>query len=112
MAVRAIVRLPPAVRAGEVVEVSTQITHAMETGYRVDAEGRTVPRDILRRFRCELLREGAPPLTLFEAELHPAIAANPYLAFRLVARESGTLRCRWEGDNGFRHEETAALVVG
>ncbi|GAP37136.1 thiosulfate oxidation carrier complex protein SoxZ [Piscinibacter sakaiensis] len=108
---RTLVRVPPRCRAGETIELSTLIAHPMETGYRVDAEGRPVPRDILRRYRCTLERAGRPPVVLFEAELHPAIAANPYLAFRIVARESGTLRFAWEGDAGFRHEQTAALVV-
>jgi sulfur-oxidizing protein SoxZ len=105
------IKLPPSARPGELVEVTTLIGHPMETGYRLDAEGRAVPRDILRRFSCHLEREGAPPELLFSAELHPAIAANPYLAFAFVATRSGTLRMRWEGDQGFSHVETATLTV-
>lgn len=111
MAARTIVRLPPAVKVGETFELTALIAHPMETGYRVDSEGKRLPRNILRRFRCQFEAPGAPPVLLFAADLHPAISANPYLAFSAVARASGQLRLRWEGDAGFRHEETVALVV-
>lgn len=58
----------------------------METGYRPDASGRRLPRDIIRRFSC---RQG--DRLVFSADLFPAISANPYLAFHAVATESGTL---------------------
>jgi len=45
------------------------------------------------------------------AELYPAVAANPYLAFTMVATESGTLSFSWEGDNGFAQTESVALTV-
>ena len=78
----------------------------METGYRSDNEGRTVPRDILRIFRCTF--DGEP---VFHAELHPAVAAYPYFAFHLRATRSGTLAFTWLGDQGFAQTETRALVV-
>ena len=58
----------------------------METGYRVDADGRVLPRDIVRRFECRYDGE-----LVFGADLFPAIAANPYLAFSALAVDSGTL---------------------
>lgn len=111
MATRTLVRLPPSVKAGAVYELSALIAHPMETGYRVDSEGKPLARNILRRFSCHLEAPGAPPVLLFAADLHPAISANPYLAFSAVASVSGQLRLRWEGDEGFRHDETVALVV-
>jgi sulfur-oxidizing protein SoxZ len=78
----------------------------METGYRAGADGRTLPRDIIRRFSCRYEGE-----LVFSATLHPAIAANPYLAFHVVAAETGTLSFTWEGDNGFAQTETARLSV-
>jgi sulfur-oxidizing protein SoxZ len=108
---RTVLRLPPSPKAGSVIELSVLIAHPMETGYRVDAEGRPLPRNIIRRFSCQFEAPGAAPEPWFSADLYPAIAANPYLAFSAVATASGTLRFTWEGDFGFRHEETAALVV-
>lgn len=106
MATRALVHLPPRVVRGDVFEVRALIAHPMETGFRVDSLGRVQPRDIVRRFECRLDGE-----LVFAADLHPAIAANPYLAFWLRARASGTLRLSWHGDRGFLHEEQLALTV-
>jgi sulfur-oxidizing protein SoxZ len=48
---------------------------------------------------------------IFRAELSPAIAANPFIAFFTTATESGTLAFQWSGDNGFTASETAAITV-
>jgi len=106
MATRALIHLPGAVPRGSVVEIRTTLAHAMETGHRRDADGVLRPRDIVTRFECRL--GGA---LVFAADLYPAIAANPYLAFTLRADAAGTLHFLWEGDNGFRHEETRPLVL-
>ncbi len=106
MAARAVITLPSTARRGDVIEVRTLIAHPMETGYRNGADGRPLPRDILRRFECRLDGE-----LVFAADLAPAIAANPYLAFTLRADAGGTLSFTWEGDNGFRHTETRPLAV-
>ncbi|MCC7428877.1 MAG: thiosulfate oxidation carrier complex protein SoxZ, partial [Alphaproteobacteria bacterium] len=44
------VRVPASARAGEIVEIRTQIDHPMETGLRRDEGGRPVPRNMLRSF--------------------------------------------------------------
>ena len=106
MAVRALVRLPPVVRRGEPFEVRSTLAHPMETGYRRDSDGRMLPRDIVRRLEVRLAGE-----TVFAADLHPAIAANPFVAFTLVAQAGGPLVLRWTGDRGFDHTETVMLVV-
>ncbi|MDB5763271.1 MAG: soxZ [Herminiimonas sp.] len=103
---RALINAPAAARRGEVIEIRTLIAHPMETGYRPGAEGQLLMRDIIRRFTCRY--NGEP---VFSAELFPAIAANPYLAFHTVATESGTLSFTWEGDNGFAQTETASISV-
>jgi hypothetical protein len=48
---------------------------------------------------------------VFRADLHPAMAANPFLAFRLRATRSGTLRFRWRDQHGEESVETRELVV-
>lgn len=106
MAVRARVTVPASAPAGSVVEVRTLIAHAMESGLRVDGDGRRVPQDLIRRFTCHLDQE-----LLFSADLHAAIAANPFLSFSWVARRSGTLRFTWSGDRGFAHTETVVFTV-
>lgn len=103
---RALIKVPATARRGEVIEIRTLIGHPMETGHRADSDGRKVPRDTIRRFACRYNGE-----TVFSAELFPAIAANPYIAFFTTAVDSGTLAFSWEGDNGFAHAETVAITV-
>jgi sulfur-oxidizing protein SoxZ len=103
---RTLLRVPADAQRGEVVEIRTLIQHPMETGFRPGEKGAMLPRDIIRRFTC---RYNNRPV--FEAELHPAIAANPYLTFCIRAEESGILAFTWEGDNGFSQTETRALIV-
>lgn len=102
----ALVNVPERVRRGEVIEIKTLVSHPMETGYRRTQLGVPIPRDIIRTFVCTY--NGTE---VFRAELHPAIAANPFLVFSTVATESGTLALQWTGDNGFSLTETVAIRV-
>ena len=103
---RTLIHMQGNARRGEVMQIRTLIGHVMETGYRVDAQGQLVPRDIIRRFTCRY--NGEP---VFAAELFAAIAANPFIEFSTVAIDSGALTFEWEGDNGFVHLESVALRV-
>lgn len=103
---RALIHMPESAVRGEVIEIRALIGHPMETGYRPGADGRVLPRNIIRRFTCRY--DGEP---VFTAELHPAISANPYLAFHTVAMDSGTLQFTWEGDEGFAQTEEKTLAV-
>jgi len=103
---RALIHMPEAARRGEVIEIRALIGHPMETGYRPGADGRIVPRDIIRKFVCRYNGE-----QVFGAELHQAISANPYIGFFTIATGSGTLEFTWEGDNGFAQTEKMQLTV-
>jgi sulfur-oxidizing protein SoxZ len=103
---RVLINVPPRAKRGEVIELKTLISHPMETGYRVGTNGAPIPRDIITLFSCTYNGE-----EIFRAELSPAIAANPFIAFFTTATESGTLAFRWSGDNGFSTTETAAITV-
>lgn len=102
----ALVNVPARARRGEIIEIKTLASHVMETGYRRSQVGAPIPRDIIRRFVCAY--NGTE---VFSADLHPAIAANPFLVFSTVATESGTLTFHWTGDNGFTLTESAPLTV-
>jgi sulfur-oxidizing protein SoxZ len=103
---RALITMPTSAKRGETIEIRTLINHPMETGYRRDAGGELLPRDLIRRFVCRY--DGEP---VFSAELHAAVSANPYLAFHTVATGSGVLSFTWEGDNGFTHTESRSIAV-
>ncbi len=102
----ALINVPERARRGEIIEIKTLIAHPMETGYRRSQVGARIPRDIIRLFVCTY--NGTE---VFRAELHPAIAANPFIVFSTVATDSGTLVFQWTGDNGFAVRESAAIVV-
>ena len=103
---RALITMPATAKRGDVVEIRTLIAHPMETGYRRGDDGRILPRNLIRRFACRYDGE-----TVFEAELHPAVAANPLIAFSTVATTTGALTFTWEGDNGFAQTESFLLTV-
>ena len=103
---RALENVPKTAARGDIIEIKVLISHPMETGYRPGADGRVVPRDIIRRFTCSYNDE-----EVFRAELFPAISANPFLVFTTVATESGTLTFTWTGDNGFAQTESATITV-
>lgn len=103
---RALVHLPPVLKAGQVFLVRATVQHAMESGFRAGSDGRVLPRDIVRRFEARV--DG---VLAFAADLHPAIAANPYLAFPLRLERSAELVLHWQGDGGFDHRETRRLDV-
>jgi sulfur-oxidizing protein SoxZ len=102
----ALISVPARARRGEIVEIKTLVSHPMETGYRRTQLGARIPRDIIRLFVCTY-----NGVEIFRAELHPAIAANPFIVFPTVATESGTLTFQWTGDNGFSVTESAAITV-
>jgi sulfur-oxidizing protein SoxZ len=103
---RALITMPATARKGEIVEIRTLIAHPMETGYRRGDDGSVLPRNLIRRFTCVYDGE-----TVFAAELYPAVAANPLIAFSTVATVSGTLTFTWDGDNGFAQTERIAITV-
>lgn len=103
---RALINLPARARRGETIQIRAMISHPMETGYRPDQQGRLIPRDIVNGFECLF---GAEPV--FSCELFPAISANPYLAFTMVAEASGELTFRWRDDSGGVVEEKRRIEV-
>ena len=106
MAARTLINVPAKAKRGEVIQIKTLISHAMETGFRHDNVGQIVPRDIITAFTCTYNGE-----TIFEAALYPSIAANPFITFHTVAMQSGTFAFRWTGDNGFAADATAKITV-
>jgi sulfur-oxidizing protein SoxZ len=98
---RVLINLPSRAKRGEIIEIKTLIAHPMETGYRLDSTGAAIPRDIINRFVCVYNGD-----EIFRAELFPAIAANPFIAFLTTATESGELVFSWTDD----HDETQTEV--
>lgn len=105
-ALEARIALPATAAPGEVITVKTLITHPMESGFRRDTAGERIARDILTLFECRLDDE-----VVFRAHFHPAVAANPFLSFRLRAQRSGTLSFSWLDQHGAQSTVTRELKV-
>jgi len=103
---RVLIHLPSRAKRGEIIEIKTLIAHPMETGYRLGPTGASIPRDIINRFVCTYNGE-----EVFRAELFPAIAANPFIAFSTVATESGELAFSWTDDHGQTQTELRQITV-
>ena len=100
------VRVPKSAKRGEIIEVFALSVHPMESGFRLDNVGKSIPRHIIETFTCTYAGK-----EIFRAKLHPAVTANPYFAFHIVASESGELVFSWKDDKGNAAEEHASLAV-
>jgi sulfur-oxidizing protein SoxZ len=101
------VKVPASAAKGEIIEIKTLISHVMETGQRKDRKtGEIVPRQIINKFTCTF--NGTP---VFSSDWHPAVAANPYLAFSYRAVESGTFHFEWVDDDGSVYSKDVELTV-
>jgi len=103
---RVLINLPQRAKRGDIIEIKTLIQHPMETGYRLDSKGAAIPRDIINRFTCTYNGD-----EVFRAELHPAISANPFIAFSTVVTETGELVFSWTDDRGQIQTETRQIDV-
>ena len=100
------VQVPQSVKRGEAFEVRVIMQHPMETGFRRDLQGQAIPVNIVDKLVCTYGgRE------VFRAELGTGIAANPYIAFYVVARESGPIEIAWSDDRGQEGRASALVDV-
>jgi sulfur-oxidizing protein SoxZ len=102
-----LINAPKTAKPGELVEIKALIMHPMETGFRAGTNGKIIPRNIIERFVATW-----NGVEIFTMAFSPAIAANPFVSFFAVARESGTIGLRWTGDKGLLVEEKVAITVG
>ena len=103
---RALISVPATAKRGEIVAIKVLMSHTMETGFRYSTAGERIPRDIIHTFVTSYNGD-----EIFRAELHPAISANPFLAFHTIATETGVIEFKWFGDNGLAARETAKIIV-
>jgi sulfur-oxidizing protein SoxZ len=102
-----LINAPKTAKPGEIIEIKALILHPMETGFRPGTNGRIIPRNIIERFVATW--NGTE---IFSMAFSPAIAANPFVSFFTVAKDSGTIGFRWTGDEDFKVEEQVAITVG
>jgi sulfur-oxidizing protein SoxZ len=100
------VRMPAQAKAGDVIEVKTLISHEMETGQRKDAEGKPIPRKIIKAFTAKFNGK-----EIFRSDWHPAVSANPYLAFLIKVTEAGVFEFAWFDDDGSVYKSEHKVAV-
>lgn len=100
------ISVPQNARRGDSIEIRVAIQHAMETGYRTDDNGTSIPKNVINKLACRY--NGAE---VFRAEMGSGISANPYLSFFIIAANSGELRFDWVDDAGVTGSERTAIIV-
>ena len=100
------VQVPPSVKRGEAFEVRVLVQHPMETGFRRDLDGQSIPTHIVDKLAC-----GLAGREIFSAELGTGISANPYIAFYATAEASGELVLEWSDDRGEKGRATTMVNV-
>jgi sulfur-oxidizing protein SoxZ len=100
------IRLPDNPKVGDIIEVKTLISHVMETGQRKDADGKTVPRNIITAFTASFNGR-----VVFETELQPGISANPFISFQMRVPAAGEFEFTWVDDAGVKIVEKTRLAV-
>ena len=100
------ISVPRASRAANRSRCASRSVTPMETGYRTDDMGKSIPRNVIRTLTCRYNGE-----TVFAARLSSGIAANPYLRFFVTARASGELTFEWVDDAGTRGSDRVAVTV-
>ena len=100
------IAMPSTAKRGDIIDIKTLIQHDMETGWRRDAEGKAVPRDIITRFHVTY-----GGVEIFSDDTFPGVAANPFVAFTTVATETADLVFTWTDLTGATTTETRKLTV-
>lgn len=99
-------RIPAKAKKGEIIEIKAQISHDMESGFRKDAEGKTLARRIIKKFVATWAGE-----TIMNADWHPAMSANPFVTFHALAEKSGPLKLAYHDDTGEVYEHSQDVTV-
>ena len=100
------VKMPNRARAGDIIQIKTKIRHPMETGWRENVNGNTVPRNRIHWFSCSF--EG---VEFFSADFHSGVSADPYLVFYNRASVTGTYTFKWSADDGSIFVATVAVEI-
>ncbi|MDA0997788.1 MAG: thiosulfate oxidation carrier complex protein SoxZ, partial [Proteobacteria bacterium] len=100
------VRVQETAKKGEVVEIKSLISHVMESGRRKGKDGKMIPRSIINHFECTFNGD-----KVFESVWHPAISANPYMAFFVKVDKSGEFKFTWKDDDGSTYTAASKIAV-
>ncbi|GAB3630146.1 SoxZ [Pandoraea terrae] len=90
---------------GDAVDVKVLMGHIMETGQRKDANGAVVPAHFI-----QMVTATCNGKTVLSAQWGPAVAKNPYLAFKFKGAAKGDkLQVTWVDNKGETRTDEAAI---
>lgn len=98
--------VPDRVKRGEPFAVRVIVQHPMETGFRLDAAGAAIARNLITEIVCRFGDQ-----EVLRMELSSGITANPYFEFFAVADQSGEIAIEWRDDSGARGAARAGVQV-
>ena len=100
------VKVPKEVSVDEIIEIKTLIRHPMHSGRMKDADGKTIPRQIINAFNAKFNGK-----EIFKMKLEPSISTNPYIVFQYKAKVSGTFDFEWIDDNDEKYSISKEMAV-
>jgi sulfur-oxidizing protein SoxZ len=90
---------------GDSTEVKVLMSHEMETGQRKDAQGNVIPAWFIQN--VAVAHDGKPVLS---AQWGPAIAKNPFLAFKFKGGAKGDkIQITWVDSRGEKRTDEALI---
>lgn len=100
-------KVPDSARRGEFFVIKTLAEHPMETGRRRHLDtGELVPRSLIERLECRYNGQ-----LVFFSNWFTGVSPNPYLTFKIKAKESGTVEITWIEDDGTKTTESRDILV-
>jgi len=104
------IRMPSIAKLGDVIQIKTKIRHPMETGWRKDGEGKSVPRNRITRFVCTFQHQGQNH-EVISADYDSGVSADPYLVFYSKVIGAGTYTFEWQADGGNVYSTSVPMSV-
>ena len=94
-----------ATAAGEWTEVKVLMSHEMETGQRKDAAGKVIPAWFIQN--VSVTYNGK---TVLSAQWGPAVAKNPFVAFKFKGGAKGDkVIVTWQDNRGEKRTDEAII---
>ena len=101
------IRMPGSAKKGEVVEIRSLIMNPMTTGLSKDKKtGKLIPAHFIQT--VSITFNDKP---LLDIDWSTAVSANPYLAFKMRAEESGTVKMTWKDNSNGTWSADSKITV-
>ncbi len=98
------IRIPDAIKKGDVIPVKALITHPMETGMRKDKAGKPIPEHYINDVKVYY---GNDLITSMDWTI--AVSADPFMTFYVKADKAAPLRIVWKDNKGATFEDTVQI---